>query len=212
MKKILIFSTLILLSLSSCNNDELNPSNDIPTQIGILPNEPLSTEEIESLMLMREEEKLARDVYITLYNQWGNIVFTNISDSEQTHTSAVLTLLEKYDLEDPVQNNEVGVFENDDLQSLYTQLVEIGSQSILDAFKVGATIEDLDIADLNVWLTKVDNQDIIYVYQNLTKGSRNHMRSFYSQVINSGGSYLAQYITQTELETIINSPRETGAW
>jgi hypothetical protein len=212
MKKIFIYSTLILLSLSSCNNDEVNPSNDIPTQIGILPNEPLNTEEIESLMLMREEEKLARDVYITLYNQWGNIVFTNISDSEQTHTSAVLTLLEKYDLEDPVQNNEVGVFENDDLQSLYTQLVEIGSQSILDAFKVGATIEDLDIADLNVWLTKVDNQDIIYVYQNLTKGSRNHMRSFYSQVINSGGSYLAQYITQTELETIINSPRETGAW
>jgi hypothetical protein len=212
MKKIFIFSTLILLSLSSCNNDELNPSNDIPTQIGILPNEPLSTEEIESLMLMREEEKLARDVYITLYNQWGNNVFMNISDSEQTHTSAVLTLLEKYDLEDPVQNNEVGVFENDDLQSLYTQLIEIGNQSILDAFKVGATIEDLDIADLNVWLTKVDNQDILYVYQNLTKGSRNHMRSFYSQVINSGGSYLAQYITQTELETIINSPRETGAW
>lgn len=212
MKKIFIFSTLILLSLSSCNNDELNPSKDIPTQIGILPNEPLSTEEIESLMLMREEEKLARDVYITLYNQWGNNVFTNISDSEQTHTSAVLTLLEKYDLEDPVQNNEVGVFENDDLQSLYTQLIEIGNQSILDAFKVGATIEDLDIADLNVWLTKVDNQDILYVYQNLTKGSRNHMRSFYSQVINSGGSYLAQYITQTELETIINSPRETGAW
>ncbi|PIQ49670.1 MAG: ferritin [Cytophagales bacterium CG12_big_fil_rev_8_21_14_0_65_40_12] len=212
MKKIVALSALAFLTLFACKDDAPNPDSDIPTQIGLLPNEPLSAVEIESLMLMREEEKLAHDVYITLFNQWGINVFTNIAESEQTHTSAVQMLLDKYDLEDPVNQNEVGVFTDANLQSLYTQLVELGSKTILDAYTVSATIEDLDIADLNIWLTKVDNQDIIYVYQNLNKGSRNHMRSFYGQVINSGGSYSAQYITQTELEAIINSPRETGAW
>jgi hypothetical protein len=77
---------------------------------------------------------------------------------------------------------------------------------------VGATIEDLDIFDLNNWLTKVDNQDIQFVYQNLNKGSRNHMRSFYGQVVNAGGTYTAQFITQAELDAIINSTNETGSW
>lgn len=75
---------------------------------------------------------------------------------------------------------------------------------------MGATIEDLDIYDLNNWSLKADNQDILFVFQNLTKGSRNHMRSFYSQIISSGGSYAAQYISQAELDAIINSPKETG--
>jgi hypothetical protein len=91
-------------------------------------------------------------------------------------------------------------------------LVTQGSTSTLNAFIVGATIENLDIFDLNNWNSKVDNQDIKYIYQNLTKGSRNHMRSFYGQVTGSGGTYSAQYISQTELDAIINSPKETGSW
>jgi Uncharacterized protein domain (DUF2202) len=59
---------------------------------------------------------------------------------------------------------------------------------------------------------KVDNQDINFVYDNLTKGSRNHLRSFYGQVLNQNSSYKAQYITQTEFDVIIDSPKETNNW
>lgn len=159
---------------------------------------------------MREEEKLARDVYITLYNNWGVNIFTNISISEQTHMESILLLLNKYSLIDPVGSNPVGEFRNTLLQGLYTQLVAQGSISLLEAYKVGATIEDLDIFDLNTALISIDNQDIRLVYDMLTKGSRNHLRSFYKNILNVGGTYTPQYISQAEFDAIVNSPMETG--
>lgn len=159
---------------------------------------------------MREEEKLARDVYITLYKKWGVNIFTNISASEQTHMESVRLLLTKYNLTDPVGSNPVGVFNNVTLQTLYNQLVALGNTSLPDAYKAGATIEDLDIFDLTNALTGIDNHDIRLVYDNLTKGSRNHMRSFYKNILNVGSTYTPQYITQAEFDAIINSPMETG--
>jgi hypothetical protein len=213
MKTILIISIAIATVFSSCKKDDVtNPRNDITSQINDFAKEPLSAEEILSLKWMREEEKLAHDVYITLFNKWGVNIFTNIAASELTHTNAVLTVLNKYQLTDPVGNNAVGIYSDTTFQNLYTQLVAQGSTSLSDGYKVGATIEDLDIFDLNNWIAKVDNQDIQFVYQNLTKGSRNHMRSFYSQIISAGGSYKAQFISQSELDSIINSPKETGSW
>ncbi len=159
---------------------------------------------------MREEEKLARDVYTTLYGKWKIIIFNNIGESEQTHMDAVLQLLNRYNLQDPVGNNNVGEFNNADLQELYLQLVELGSTSISDALQVGATIEDLDIFDLENALTKIDNQDIELVYDNLTKGSRNHLRSFYSNILIASETYVPQFITQEKFDAIVNSPMETG--
>ncbi|MEO2154237.1 MAG: DUF2202 domain-containing protein [Nanoarchaeota archaeon] len=115
-----------------------------------LPKQPLDEQEINDIEHMREEEKLARDVYLTLYNKWGLSIFKNIARSEQNHMNAVKVLIEKYNLEDPVEEtgDEIGKFENPELEKLYNELVEKGSQSIKDALEVGATIEDLDIYDL----------------------------------------------------------------
>jgi hypothetical protein len=112
----------------------------------------------------------------------GANIFNNISNSEQTHMDAILVLLNKYGLPDTVGSNAVGVFSKISLHNLYGQLVVKGSISLLDAFKIGATIEDLDIFDLTTALTNIDNQNIRLVYDNLTKGSRNLMRSFYKNI------------------------------
>jgi len=210
MRNIFMLLLVIATALTGCKKNEAN--KDITGQINSFPTEPLNAYELSSLMTMREEEKLAHDVYVTLYNRWGVNIFTNIAASELTHTNAVLTLLNKYNLTDPASGKPVGVFQDSTLQSLYTQLVTQGQLSELNAFIVGATIEDVDIFDLNNWSVQVDNQDIKYVYQNLTKGSRNHLRSFYGQVINAGSTYTAQYISQAELEAIVNSEKETGSW
>jgi hypothetical protein len=214
MKKSIIFLSIWTISslLISCKKDEINTYSSISEQINNFPKEALSTDETISLLVMREEEKLAYDVYTTLYKKWGLAVFNNISSSELTHTTAVLTLLNRYNIADPVGKNAVGIFENSTLQALYNQLVAQGSISITEAVKVGATIEDLDIFDLHEWQKKVDNQDINFVYDNLTKGSRNHLRSFYGQVLNQNSTYKAQYITQTEFDAIIDSPKETNNW
>lgn len=122
----------------------------------------------------------------------------------------MLLLLQKYSLTDPVGNNAVGVFQNITLQNLYNQLVAKGNISVAEAYQVGATIEDLDIFDLKRLLVDIDNRDIRLVYDMLTKGSRNHLRSFYKNILNIGGIYISQYITQAEFDAIINSPMETG--
>ncbi|MGB5007149.1 MAG: DUF2202 domain-containing protein [Ferruginibacter sp.] len=191
------------------NNGNMNIAN-LQAQVNSLPIESLNLAELTSLSFMREEEKLARDVYITLYNKWGVNIFTNISASEQTHMDAVLMLLNKYGLTDPAGTNAVGVFNNATLQNLYNQLVTQGNISVLEAYKVGATIEDLDIFDLQNALINIDNMDIRLVYDMLTKGSRNHLRAFYKNILNAGGTYTPQFITQAAFDAIINSAMETG--
>jgi hypothetical protein len=210
-KSVLIIAIIASTIITSCRKDNLS-SAKISDQINEFPKEPLSTDEIASLLTMREEEKLAYDVYMTLNTKWSVNVFENIASSEKKHTDAVLTLINRYNLADPVGNNIIGVFMDTTLQKLYTQLINQGNKSKLDAFIVGATIEDLDIEDLNNWASKIDNEDIKYVYDNLNKGSRNHMRSFYSQITSAGGTYTAQYISEVELSKIISSPKETGSW
>lgn len=154
---------------------------------------------------MREEEKLARDVYIYLFDQWGSEVFDNISNSEQTHTDAILTLLVRYDITDPVGNNAEGVFVDTFLQGLYDTLVAQGSASLIDALLVGAAIEEIDIIDIqNLVNALVGNEDIALVYENLLKGSRNHLRAFVSNLEKQGVIYQPQYLSPDVYDAIIN--------
>ena len=214
----LSFLLISLLTMSCSKTDTLSIADQygqfnsiyLNSQIATLPMQTISDEESKSLIHMREEEKLARDVYIAMFNKYGLRIFENISSSEQTHTDAILQLLTKYSINDPVGTNAVGVFTDPGLQALYTSLVYSGNVSILEAYKVGATIEDLDLYDLKVDLLKVDNQDIILVYQMLSKGSRNHMRNYFSNLKSLGFTYVPQFITQSDLDAIVNSAMERG--
>lgn len=180
-------------------------------EINAMAIEDLSQAEIDGMLLMREEEKLARDVYTVLYEQWGMQIFANIAQSEQTHTEAMRQLLEKYNIADPVVDDAVGVFVDQNMQVLYDQLVAKGSESLVAALQVGATVEELDIKDLSDLLEETDNADITMVYESLQRGSRNHLRSFAAQLAVQGGSYMPQYISAAEYEAIIATDRETGA-
>ena len=181
-----------------------------PEQFDSLPDAPLTLQEEESLLFMREEEKLARDVYLYLFGIWGEQIFLNISDSEQKHTDAVLGLIEKYDLPDPATGKVEGEFEDLNLQGLYDLLTAQGAASLIDALIVGAQIEDLDINDLNSQLRFIDNEDIILVYESLLKGSRNHLRAFTSRLANLGFDYVPVYISQEDYDAIVSSPIERG--
>lgn len=185
-----------------------NITRDRP-YVAIYGNDTLTQEEIDGLLWMREEEKLARDVYLTLYETYGLQIFQNIANSEQMHMDAVLSLLEKYGIEDPAVD-EVGIFTNPELQALYDQLIAMGSRSIEDALKVGALIEETDIKDLEEWITKTDNADIIQVYENLMAGSENHLRAFTTVLQNYGVTYEPQVISEDEYNKIISSPMNTG--
>jgi len=171
----------------------------------------LNKEETSGLLRMREEEKLARDVYKTLYEKWNQRIFNNISKAEQTHMDAIGTLLTRYDIQDPIKDDTVGKFTSKELQDLYNKLVVQGNKSLGEALTVGATIEDLDIYDLERFLKDVDQEDIKIVYQNLNKGSRNHMRAFIRNLERNGDSYTPQYISQSRFSEILSGEQERGS-
>lgn len=169
----------------------------------------LSAQEVADLLYMREEEKLARDVYLTLYDQWGLNIFNNIAGSEQNHTDSVKSMLENYGVTDIIQNDERGVFVNEELQALYDELVEKGGASLAEALKVGGLVEEVDILDLEKAIGQTDKADIKLMYQNLLKASLNHLSAFSSNYQNQTGLvYEPQLMTQEAFEEAIsNSPR-----
>jgi hypothetical protein len=168
----------------------------------------LSPDEIDGLLLMIEEEKLARDVYAELFTVWNYPIFQNIGGSEQQHMDAVKILLDSYGIPDPVGNDIPGTFRSQELQELYDGLVAEGKKSLGAALGVGATIEDLDIADLQDVIGETDNDDLKILYQNLMKGSRNHMRSFNRLLEREEIAYQAQYISPEYLDRILNVSQE----
>lgn len=164
----------------------------------------LTLAEAQDLTYLREEEKLARDTYITLYNQWGLSIFDKISKSEQTHMDAVKELLDKYGLEDPAQP-QVGIFTDPHLQEAYDQLVARGSQSMIEALMVGGFIEELDIQDLQAKMLETTNTDILNVYESLQSGSRNHLVAFVTQIEYRGIDYVAQILDQETVDSIVGT-------
>jgi len=144
----------------------------------------LSEIEANWLIYMREEEKLARDVYQVLYEKWGSRIFDNIAASEQNHTDALEKLLEKYGITDPVTDeNVLGSYINPKLNTLYDELKTRGLTSLQVAYQVGFAIEELDIEDLQEAIADSGaHADIVRVYHNLLGGSENHLAAFSSQL------------------------------
>lgn len=170
----------------------------------------LSEEEAAGLLWMREEEKLARDVYLALYELWGQPTFQNIANSEQTHMDAVLDLLQGYGIADPA--GAQGQFSNPDLQALYDQLIAQGSQSLADALKVGAAIEEIDILDLRERVAQTDKAAIQTVYASLENASNNHLRSFTSTLLRrTGETYQPQYLSAADYQAIVSSTNSQPA-
>jgi hypothetical protein len=188
----------------------------------------LNFNERTHLEFMCEEEKLARDVYITLGAKYPNArVFGKIDDSEEQHKCAVADMLEKYGVPNPSTNDNVGVFTGKDYGGYFTEkfnaLVARGSVSELDAFYVGAFIEELDMIDINqcpqvivetdngindvsecgkVYTTKADIQRL---YEHLLDGSKDHLRAYVSNIekTTGEGSYVAQILTQDQVDEIL---------
>lgn len=214
MKRILLISALVGVMFYACEEAESSNIIESTTECGDgsciealiadTSSVVIDSATVNNLLFLREEEKLARDVYLYLYDKWGLKVFTNISQSEQRHTDAVLALLEAYDITDIVNANANGVFVNNELQALYDALVERGVQSEVDALKVGALIEEVDIIDLNEAMEELSNATIYSVYDNLLNGSYNHLNAFVRNLNKRGVDYTPQKLTEEYYNEIVN--------
>jgi hypothetical protein len=164
----------------------------------------LSEREQADLLFMREEEKVARDVYLMLYQVWHLPIFSTIATSEQQHMDAILNLLNAYGLVDPVGTHGVGAFTDLRLQTLHDQLVARGKTSALEALRVGGFIEETDMTDLQAAIDAAAPSNLDRVYGNLLSGSRSHLQAFASQIKSmTGQPYVAQVLPQSMVNSII---------
>ena len=177
--KILTLSAVFILTVAF-NSPAIASGNRFNRSGGItVTAAPLSAGEISYLTLMREEEKLARDVYLLFYEAWELPIFKNITASEQSHMDAVKMLLDKYGISDPAL--APGEFTpQSGLQPLYDSLTAQGLASIDGAYSAGVAIEEEDISDLQAAIAASTHQDIIRVYNNLLQGSLRHLAAFTS--------------------------------
>ncbi len=163
----------------------------------------LSDSEARDLLYIREEEKLARDVYNAMHERYNQRVFSNIPRAEQFHMDAMLGLLNTYGLKDPVKAKP-GAFSNTELQALYDDLVARGSTSRQEAFLVGALVEEVDIEDIQEAMKRTDKKDLLAVYENLVNGSKRHLNAFVRNYeAASGKTYKAQKLTQQAVDGML---------
>jgi hypothetical protein len=198
MKNLTFFILSIIIALTISCSDETTSEDQLVT---------LTQQEKEDLLFLREEEKLARDVYLFSFDIYGDGVFNNIAASEQQHMDAVLALLNKYGLSDPA-SSEIGVFKDPILQGLYNQLTTVSKESLLNALTVGATIEDLDINDISIFESGTTKADLLNVYDILKCGSGNHLRSFPNRLTFVGLDYSPEYLSLEAYNAILTSERE----
>jgi len=197
MKTLTAIVIAILVTLSCSYSWAAQNGPEIPTG-------SLNETETANLVLMREEEKLARDAYITLYDLWGMKLFLNISSSEQKHMDAMLKMLNRYSIADPVVSDETGLFSNSSLAALYQELIDRGDNSQLEALQVGAYVEEMDIRDLRSAIAYTDEAPLINSYSNLLAASRNHLRIFVSHIESLGVDYVAQILNQSDVDDIVS--------
>ncbi len=198
--KNIILALLVLATLGACDNDETPITG---TELYVTD---LTLEDENALLFMLEEEKLARDTYDFLDGLYGINQFANIKVSEQSHVNAMVELLDQYQIDYTIL--PYGEFANEEMQKLYDQFVEKGQIDAGNALEVGATIEDLDIVDLGIFINATANPSMINVFESLQCGSRNHLRSFVRAIENSGETYVPQFLTIEAYNAIVDSTNE----
>ena len=203
---IMVAAISFAISVTACENqisdDSLFMENEAVTMH--YSSDSVSEKEIIGLRFMREEEKLAGDVYKLFYKMYGLNIFNNIASSEDTHTEAVLDLINVFGIDDPSESVAEGTYADTALQSLYDNLITQGKDSETDALLVGALIEETDIIDIQNQLDEfVQNEEIRVVYLNLIKGSKNHLRAFVRNLNSRGVAYSPQLLDESYYNEII---------
>jgi len=189
-----ILAGFIALIISACTT-----TNDY--EIGVL-----SKEEKTDIQKLREEEKLARDIYIKAYNTYEYFAFVNLYKGEQIHMDNLLNLEMQYMVEDIILP-DTGKYVDESIQNFYNNHLSQITTSATDAFKVGMTTEEMIIYDIQNFENNTEEADILKVYSKIKCWSRNHLRLNYN-FLNGDTLYQPQYITIEEYNAIINSDYE----
>lgn len=194
--------SLILLGKSYPDN-KYSSADSFYCRVGDFPKQDVSADESKELLYMREEEKMAHDFYSLMYEKWGLRPFGNIKEAEARHMQAVKTLLDRYSISDPVTTSEYGIFSSEKIKGLYDNFLKQGNLSAKDALLAAAELEEVDIVDLKKGIKESDNDDIRFVYDNLVRGSENHLRAFVRNLSKYNTTYSPKHLDRETYNDIL---------
>ncbi|RQW81223.1 MAG: DUF2202 domain-containing protein [Methanothrix sp.] len=164
----------------------------------------LTAGDVDGLRLIREEEKVSRDLYQSFYINTSATIFEDTARSEQSHMDAALMLLNEYGLQDPAKA-EKGRFANESLQQIYDRLMVQGLRSENDSLSAAAEYEEISIIDLEKQISATDKQDIKTVYEGLLAGSQKHLRAYVKALQKRGIQYSPQHLEVAKYQGLIGS-------
>lgn len=167
----------------------------------------LAAADQENLIFLAEEEKMALDFYQAMENKWEAKVFSNIAEAEQRHLDKLtgLAASQGVNLPKSITAGKAGKFKNKALQQLYDEVIASGSQSLENALRAGARIEETDISDLKKAFEAAANEDLRTTYQYLIDASGNHLRAFNKNLAAQGVAYQPTLLSQADFDAIVGA-------
>ena len=154
----------------------------------------LSSAEVATLIYLREEGKLARDIFVSMYRNWGSETFSNSAFSKQIHMDAMKEMLDAYKLPDPIQSH-AGVFINPDLKARYDQLLTSGLRSYIDSLYVGATIEENNSLTIRGAIKESTHTDLTKSYRALLDESKKNLDVYIKLLASKGVGYTPRFVS-----------------
>ncbi|MFB6226179.1 MAG: DUF2202 domain-containing protein [Candidatus Paceibacteria bacterium] len=173
---------------------------------------PLGEEVEMDLIYLIEEEKVARDLSYKFSQKYDEKIFTEVYKAENTHLKAVQRFIRNYKLDDPTSKNGVGEFKNPQLQKIYDEKLSSGKENKNKAYQSLLWVLEKNINDININKDSTDKDDILFVYNNLIRSSKNHIRAIDSLLSKEGGSYSPEHLSKAKYESIISSDIDSGSW
>jgi len=174
-----------------------------------MPKEDMNNKEKQDLLDMALEEKMAYDFYYTMYNKWNIPMFNRRMNAKMHHKNRLVQMIEKYELTNPVNDQEIGKYKNSRIQKLYNELLNKGQKSLKDALIAAANLEEMDIVALKKAIDNTDNADLRLVYKNLTRGSEHHLKATVNMLFRLYDyKYEPQYLDKKTFDEIIASSKQ----
>lgn len=186
MKRIVAFCLLSSVFIFfACNEKITSPTSfENLSKQGSKSSYELTQADIDGLILDRQQEKLARDVYTVLNQTWNMDFLEKIILAEEKHMDAAESQIIKFELTDPITDDAVGAFpEDSEFNQLFSDLTTRGLTSKLEALNVGKEIEEETIAFLKEQLSFTTAKSLVRVYTHLETASEKHLKSFVKQII-----------------------------
>ncbi len=194
MKKRLLKSLIVMgmvMGMVGCGSSGSGEAYELPQDLK------------DSITFMYNEEGLAYDVYLNVYNELLATKDINVTqlymiatNAEIKHIAAVDALAIKYDLNmttydptlEPYSKEGIGngVYSIPHIQELYDALYAKGIKSKKDALEVGCMVEVIDIDDLQGYIAQAEGAnalDVLKEFNFLITGSYTHYWAFDSALL-----------------------------